>query len=115
MSYMICKNIKKNDDGSYTLKVADNNVYPRDYYNAVIKHDEAELALDKIVALAYYRDLQFNAEGKRCKWGRTICKAIDMITNGAPVWEKYEGTREEEQEELKLCQRMVYTGVAQEK
>lgn len=123
MSYMICNSIKKDNNGDYILKVACNNVYPREYDEVRIEPTygddgfvkENGLPLDKVVCMVYYGDVQFNSQALRCKWGRTIHNAINAITNGRPVWHNYGHSDEEEQKELRLCQRMAYTGVAQEK
>ena len=71
MSYLICKSIKNNHDGTYTLQVAESNVTPRVFEAMTIGADfdsegrAEELAIEKVVELAYYYELQFNSQGLR--------------------------------------------------
>lgn len=122
MSYMKCKSIKYNGDGTYTVAVAANNVVPVEYDKVIIdanKDDNGmpiagQLALDRIVSMVYYGDLHFLKSALRCKWGMRVHNAIDQVTKGNPVWcssdyPMSEEDKQREEEELKMCKALAHS------
>lgn len=108
MSYMKCKRVKNNHDGTITIHITENNVYPADWRDYTIKSDDKGLAQDKLVTLMYYGDVQLQASAKKYGLGKAIEKAIEIA--GGRKWDCDDGiTTEEEKETLRKAQLLSYT------
>lgn len=112
MGYMKCKRVKDNHDGTITVHITENNVYPSDWRDYTIKSDDKGLAQDKLVSLVFYGDVQLQASAKRYGLGKAIEKAIEVAGGRKWASDSNGTTPEEEKETLRKAQLLSYTKLA---
>ena len=78
MSYELCKYIRRNERNEIELKLASNNVHPREYGLVVMKNEDGG-AVAQLARLVYSRDIQLLASAKRTDIGGRIDWAIKQV------------------------------------
>lgn len=78
MSFEYCKYIRRNEHNEIELKLASNNVHPREYNLFVMKNEDGG-AVARLARLVYSRDIQLLASAKRTDIGQRIEWAIKQV------------------------------------
>lgn len=100
MSYMKCKNIKRNERNEIELELACNNVLPIEYEWTTMKNTSGA-AVAELARLVYSGDVRLLASAKRTTIGKQIEWAIKKVgrveydEEGNMDWEEYDKRAEQ--------------------